>query len=174
MADDPRRGGRIPTPAGGVRAPSSTAGLAEKYETEDERRARIARVRGGRDAEDTPVDMPAPAQLLRISDRTKAITSSTDDIAKRVHHLEVSTAKIEGEVKLIGQQFANVDGKLDALVEEAKASRDERLERERRAETRAEAELAFRRERTFKIIAIVVPTITAIGTLIAGLAGAFS
>ncbi len=129
---------------------------------------------GGREDEDTPVDMPAAAMMLRVSERTKTISTTSVNIQNRVSILERDVADVRVQLTGLTASTANLDGKVDTLVEEAKASREERLERERRAEKRAETELAFRRERTIKVIAIVVPTIAAIGALIAGIISAYN
>lgn len=122
--------------------------------------------------ETTPVNMPVPQLALRISDRTKHISGTTDSIARRVEALEGGLADVRVDVAHVGAQVVGLDNKVDVLVEEAKESRRERQERERRHENRADEELKFRRDRALKVIAIVVPTLTALGALIAGIIAA--
>jgi hypothetical protein len=116
--------------------------------------------------------MPADQVLARVSERTKGITDHTSDIRLRVGHLEKGLGETRVELAAVGTQVVALDSKVDVLVEEAKESRRERLEREQRAEKRAAEELAFRRERTMKLFAIIVPTIAAIGALVAGIISA--
>lgn len=123
---------------------------------------------------DTPIDAPPSVVLARIGERTRGISVSANDIQSRMLVLERSVADMRVDVVSLGTAYGTLDGKVDTLVEEAKASREERLERERRAEKRAETELAFRRERMIKVVAIVVPTIAAVGALIAGIISAYN
>lgn len=64
-----------------------------------------------------------------------------------------------------------LDGKVDLLVTESMHTRREREEREKRAETRADLELAFRRERLVKVL---VPLVAVLTTLAAALAAAIA
>lgn len=124
-----------------------------------------------RSEDDTPVGMLA---LPAMNARTKAISATTDDIRGRVGQLESGLSDARVRITELAAGVANLDGKLDVLVEESKHSRHEREEREKRAENRAAAELAFRRDRSIKIIAIVVPTLTALGGLIAAVIAAYN
>lgn len=162
--DRPQRPRRYPSPALGTRIP-----------TERERASELER-RTRRDEESTPVNMPIPQLTQKISDRTKAITATTDSINRRVGDLEKGQAELQIDVVRLDERVIGLDGKVDELVIEARETRREREEREenrdkRRAEA-ADKELAFRRERTFKIIAIIIPTLTALGALVAGIVAA--
>lgn len=123
--------------------------------------------------DDTPVNTPIPISMAKIGERTKNTSTTVDDIRGRMVTLETGHADTRVRLEGLATQVVSLDTKVDVLVEESRESRRERLERERAAEVRATAELAFRRERTLKIIGILVPLIAALGTLIAGLAGAF-
>jgi hypothetical protein len=175
MSDEGKRGPKFPTPASGVRPVRAGTVSRERAEADAELEAlaRIDRNRAAAFDEDTPVNMPLPAIAQRINERTKTITTSTGDIQNRVGKLEGGLSDARTEIGHVAMQVVSLDAKVDVLVEESKESRRERLDRERAAEKRAEAELAFRRERALKIIGIVVPLVAALGTLFAGLAGAF-
>lgn len=112
-------------------------------------------------------DRPTPVGMAVVNERTRGISNDTLDIRTRV-------SSVEGELSRQGIVLAVLDTKVDIVVDESKASRLERIEREKRAETRAESELAFRRERSFKVIAIVVPTLMALGALVAGIISAYN
>lgn len=166
MPDDPPRKGQqgphFPSPASGVRARTSRE--------EDRRSAAIAAARI--EEESTPVNMPVPRLVERINERTKASSITTDSISRRVEALETGLADARVDIAHVATELGGLDSKVDVLVEEAVHTRREREEREKRAENRADEELRFRRERAFKIIAIVVPTLTALGALIAGIIAA--
>lgn len=132
------------------------------------------------DEDKTPVDMPMPALIARTDQRTKQISATGLDVHDRVVQLERGHHEMRSELVEVRRDLGElstgvvvVNTKLDLLVEESKESRRERLEREKRAEMRAELELKFKRERALKIIGIIVPLVAALGTLFAGLAGAF-
>lgn len=164
MADDKRR-----TPHQGV---IIERGRGVDPTVESERARSRERLYGGREGEDTPVDTPVPLQLVRIGERTKSITTNTDDIVRRVGHLETGLGDTRVELAAVATQVVALDSKVDVLVEEAQHTRREREEREKRAETRAEAELERRSKRNLSIVAIVVPTVAAIGAAIAGIIAA--
>jgi hypothetical protein len=114
-----------------------------------------------RERSETPVGMQV------IGDRTKSITADTIDIRQRLHVVEREQLEQTRVLAALGGQMIHLDTKVDLLVDESKQTRRERESREARADKRAETELAFRRDRALKIIAIVVPTIAAVGALIA-------
>ncbi len=114
-----------------------------------------------RERSETPVGMQV------IGDRTKSITSDTMDIRQRLHVVEREQLEQTRQLAVMNGQMIHLDTKVDLLVDESKQTRRERENREARIDKRAETELAFRRDRSLKIIAIVVPTIAAVGALIA-------
>lgn len=117
--------------------------------------------------------MPLPGQLERAAGYAREARTTSVDIQRRVGELERSATETRVDIGRLATQVVSLDTKVDLLVEESKESRRERQERERAAETHAREELAFRRERAIKFLTILVPLCAAIGTLIAGLAGAF-
>lgn len=170
-------GPKFTTPASGVRAKTERTIRAETEEAD-----RLDRLHGGREDEDTPVGSPA---LARIGERTKSLTTSASDIQTRVGRLEGDVANVRVDIAALSTEVSGLDGKLEVLVTESQHTRREREEREKRAELRAEAdanrqaeaakaELAFRRDRMLKIIAIVVPTIAALGALVAAIVSAYN
>lgn len=118
--------------------------------------------------EDTPIHSPA---MAKISERTKSITTSTTSIDRRVGNLEKGQSDARVELAAVGLKVVALDSKVDVLVEESQHTRREREEREKRAETRADAELQFRRDRLNKIL---VPLVAVLTTLAAALAAALA
>jgi hypothetical protein len=155
MAGDDRDRFRTKTPPAG----SSTAEIREHLDRADAARAA---------SEVTPVGMTV------IGERTKNISTSTVDIQLRLTNVESRLGDHSTILADQSRDLAVITTKMDIVAKESEASRNERIEREKRAETRAEAELAFRRERTLKIIAVVVPTLVALGGLIAGVIAAIN
>lgn len=131
------------------------------------------RLHGGRANEATPVDMPLPGLIARTDTRTKAMSETTLDIHARVGHLERGLGDARLEVQAVALRVENLDGKVDTILAESTEQRRERVSREERQATSAEAELERRSKRNLAIIGIVVPTLIALTGLLAGLAGAF-
>lgn len=120
------------------------------------------------DEEDTPV---GSAALARIGERTKAISTCSASIDIRVGNLETASTQQRVQLAQVATQVVALDGKVDLLVTESMHTRREREEREKRAETRADLELAFRRERLVKVL---VPLVAVLTTLAAALAAAIA
>lgn len=132
---------------------------------------------------DTPVDAPASVVLDRIAARTRVSAETTSDIKGRMLVAESQLGEMNSAIRSLATDVATLNGSVQTLVGEIREQRAERLERERRQETRAEAEAAraererqaereAKKARTRQILGIWVPTIAAIGAGIAGIIAA--
>lgn len=113
------------------------------------------------DFEDTPVGSTPSITLHRMAVRTKHATKATYDVQARMHTLESNVAEI-------GKAYVALEASTRAVLDELKETRRERSERERRAETRAEAEDTRRHERKIRLILILASIVTIVGGILTG------
>lgn len=106
-----------------------------------------------------------------IARRSKSQSVSMADIQPRVHRLEADVADCRVDVADVRARIESLDGKVDTLVAGAAADREAvRLERHEREERALRRDLAAGERRKIIVLAvlgIVVPTIAAVGAILA-------
>lgn len=176
-----------PTSPAGARRPDPFAGTP----TVDATAAAQALARRERERERAPDDFETvsgvtsdPAlMLIRTYDRAKSASVSADGVRLEMALMRTSNEGLHTLVMSLARDVATLNGAVQTLTSETQAQRTERVDRDRRAETRAEEadkreadrelrELEARRARTRQILGIWVPTITALGALIVGVIAA--